>query len=266
MDLLKPEYETYQDVKNTLAWWAAPIWGIFAIVMFYVVLTPAHRQTVLVLVLLLGEIWGHAGAVTILIVLGAVFSYIAVHILELHDHVYDQYFVKWRRDYARDQIVPALVTPYAESFPTRLLEVAKEDLRKTLNLIFYPFVGDRDTKIRKNLVVRFYERITKYWLAQLAEIACLLFITGVVLYCAAGFVVEWWAKGSGWTISFLAFLTIVPALLLFALVRIISKRLRKAVWEATHEEILDIHSQCAEALQEALKKLCMEYGIDEESP
>ncbi len=46
--------------------------------------------------------------------------------------------------------------------------------------LYYPYVGDRNLKIPKNKLVRFYEVVIVYWLTQINEIVLLAISSSIV--------------------------------------------------------------------------------------
>jgi len=256
MSIFKPEYETYQDVKNTLAWWGIPVWFVVMALFWYFVLLPTHRQAVTNWPGIAAWV-AKAGPVTALLVLAALTSQFMVHVLEVHDQIYDRFIVRWRDRYAREQMIPKLLKPYLEELHSGFLNKAVQNPRRTLDVLFYRFAADRDTKIGHNLIVRFYERITKYWLTQIVGVAVLLFGTSATVY------------------MLICYEPMSRPRLLFVLggcaIALCVNRVcvwlaRKSVWCATKAEIAAIHSSCKDDFEQSLRELCQEYGFNCEKP
>jgi len=232
VDAVQPRYETYQDVKSTLSLWVTPVWAGMLLCLYYLILAEPHRQAV-VKSLPEAEEWiGSTGVFGALVIVGGILSYVLVHLIELHDHVYDKYVIGWRDSYAKEKMIPALLAPYRAGCPDGFMEYAIGNPGKTLDRLFYRFASDRDTKIGKNLLVRFYERVTKYWLTQHLEIAVILLVVTSVLYQMA------WSGGSVRWFT----VVLVGSLLVFVTNRCIASSLRKDLWEVPQEEIEAIHA------------------------
>lgn len=246
MSVFKPEYETYQDVKSTLACWSVPVWAALMYCLFYVVLLDAHRTAILSLIPGLAAWTALVGSVVVLFVLAGVVSHTAVHIFEIHDHIYDRYIIRWRERYARERMIPKLLEPYRVLLGDDLVAAALRQQGDTLKSLFYPFAGDRDSRIRRNLVARFYERITKYWLTQVVEIAALLLVSCTVIY-AGFFYSKPYPTRTGWMLVAVVVAVLINRLAIWGL--------RKSVWEATEDEIADIHRSCKSDFGKALEHL-----------
>jgi len=252
MSIFKPEYETYQDVKNTLAYWGTPVWFTVIAAFWYVVLLASHRR-VIAHCLTEANWVTEPVTVTVIFVAAVAISQFMVHILEAHDKIYDRYVIKWRDRYARRQMIPELLQPYRAELPDPFLQWAEQNPRETLKTLFYRFAADRDARIGHNLIVRFYERVTKYWLTQIIEMAVLLFAGATLLYGLPCY-------GRQPPVSVL--LVILAAGVVFVVNRLWSGALRKTIWEATRDEIAAIHSSCSDDFEDALKALCNEHGFD----
>ncbi len=252
MSIFKPEYDTYQDVKSTLAWWSVLPWSTVVLVIYFAVLTEQHRSAVGNAIPGLPDWIADAGIITVAIVVGGIIAHVATHVLELHDHWYDRYIVRWRDRYAKEKMIPALIEPYRSKLPENAVELLGLQPGRTLKALFYPFASDRDMKIRKNLVVRFYERITKYWLSQMVEVACISLVLFTVTY--ATILWEWPPRDRiGGTVG--------AAVIVFVLAHIAAWQLRGVVWDATREEIQDIHDSYGAEFEQALVKYCASHGI-----
>jgi len=252
MNIFKPEYETYQDVKNTLACWGTLVWFAVMAIFWYFVLLPTHRQAVTNWPGIAAWVT-KAGPVAALLVLAALTSQFMVHLLEVHDHIYDRLIIQWRDRYARKQMIPELLKPYLRELPSGFLNKAVQKPRRTLDVLFYRFAADRDTKIGHNLIVRFYERITKYWLTQIVEMAVLLFGTFMTVYMLIYHEPMSWARllfGLG------------GCAIVLCVNRVCVWLARKSVWCATKAEIDAIHSSCKVEFEQSLRELCQRYGFN----
>jgi len=176
-------------------------------------------------------------------------AWLLISIFEVHDKVYDRYFVKWRYWYSVDFIFPLLFRPLTANLPKRFFEVAREHVHEFMK-IFYYFVGDYETKININLVLRFYEKVTKYWITQINEILLFLSLAAIVILrhflsirCDV------------------AFKSLIVISLVFIINRIFVKLSRISVRGATNDEIEDIHNNHLSELEEKTKNICKELGL-----
>src|SRR3990172_1553394 len=100
-----------------------------------------------------------------------------------------------------------------------------------MEAVYYPFVGDRDLKIAKNLLVRFYERVTIYWMTQMNE----LVLIGMAALLGAYWLLSPWvvthADMASYSRRLLAILLAIA--ICFALNRVWVRTSREAVREAT---------------------------------
>lgn len=252
MSIFKPEYDTYQDVKSTLAWWSVLPWSAAVLSGYFFVLTNQHQSVISNALPGLPEWIAATGTISVALIMGGVIAHLATHVLEIHDHWYDYYVVGWRERYAREKMIPALIEPYRSKLPDAATEIFCQHTGATLKALFYPFASDRDMKIRKNLVVRFYERITKYWLTQVVEIACLSLSLFAVVY--ACFLWQWPPPTRIiWTVGM--------SVIGFGLARLLAILQRDVVWQATLEEIQEIHASHQLEFEQALINYCFSHGI-----
>lgn len=177
-----------------------------------------------------------------------------VHVLEVHDHIYDKYIVRWRKKYVLEYIIPELLAPSRDRLPANAIEVAKQNWKLCMKRLFYHFATDYEPQINQNLLVRFYERVTKYWLSQLAEVALILL---AILTVAYG-ILEFLMWGLAFPVRLLWFL--ISIAVVFLVVKWISIVLRKTVWDATRDEIeAIIHHKDFNA---RLTEFCDEVGLE----
>lgn len=253
MGYLKPEYETYQDVKSTLGVWSAPLFVVAEIIFYYLVLTDSHRRALSDFPTL--NTWiADVGLLSAALLSGLFLAVVFVHILEIHDHWYDRYLVRWRDRYDRDFIIPKLLEPYSSKLPDGFESIAKSKKKDVLSKLFYEFVRDRDPQISRNTIVRFYERITKYWLSQMSEVVFLLTLCLAFAYWTIGQVEEW--PGLAFPI-----VALVLAISGWILSRLSALVLRREVRKATEEEIRAIHIERSEEFREALAAFCRQEGV-----
>ncbi|MBN1885304.1 MAG: hypothetical protein JW876_07275 [Candidatus Krumholzibacteriota bacterium] len=254
MAALKPKFDHYQDVRTNLANWSVPFWAVCVFVSWQYVLTPEHRYFIAMLVPGTVEWVRILGKFAAAVAVGGIMSVVLVHLLEIHDHLYDHYIVRWRRHYDSEFIMPALLAPYSGRVPERTIELARSDAKDFMWLHFYQFVGDRHTKISTNLVVRFYERVTKYWLFQLAEVATLLLILASAIYWLL--VIIFTDTGITGSVLWVWGLSVVA----FAVSRMIGRGLRSPLTRATQAEINAVHSTCKAEFEEALSGFLVKHG------
>lgn len=252
MSLFRPEFETYQDVRTTLAWWAASLWFALELYAWYGLLDASERTQLLQFSPVADWIKA-VGVVSALAVVARLLSELLVQIVRLHEK-YDRYVVKWRYNYASRFILPQLLELSEEDLPSGASEVAYANLGEFMEDVFYYFVGDRDTKIRRNLVVRFYEVVTKYWFTQLVEVTSLAVIAvtavvGVIRQVEAAPI----GAGYLWALG-------VPLAILL-LNRVWIAGLRRQLEKATEAEVRDIGRCCSEEFDARLATFLTKHGI-----
>jgi len=254
VSMFKPVFDTYQDVKTTLAWWSSPIWAAALWVGWRFVLDSSHREWLVTHLPHVAAWAKELGVVGVALASGVVIAQLMVHVIEIHDHIYDRYFVKWRRRYDGDFIIPKLLAPAGNRLPEEAIEIAVSQAEKCMNMLFYHFAADRDMKINKNLVVRFYERITKYWLTQLAEVAVLLLFVFSLVYSIVGHICHFTSFSLRFAWQWLAFASILVG------IELIARRLRAATGQATEDEIQAIQDH--PEFKSQLAAFCAKVGID----
>lgn len=247
-------FKTYQDVKNNLAYWTTVILVVLTLVVYFVVLGANDRQSIDTFVssmagdpvrasLWLGLIGLAEGVIAILL----------IHVFQIHDVVYDGLIIKWRERYDVEFILPKLTEPIAYALPKNFSDYA---VRYRYNFMkpYYDLVGDEKPGITVNARVRFYERITLYWITQLNEIFILLLIiitSAYVIFFSSSLTLQ----------SFAVLLLVLIGLGI--LNRWFIRITRKAVAQATLDEIEEIHAIADNIpkLQEQYKKLCDSHKI-----
>ena len=237
-----PKYETYQDVKNNLAWWS----GGFMVV---VGVPGAWLLTDLQTKLSVWEALGKSipGAIGVIVVLASVLTgvgYFLAYIMRLHEY-WEKVFQPWRKTYDVDFIIPRLAWPVSGELPSNFLDRTWELHEGIMKQAYYPFVGDREPMISKNRLVRFYEKITPFWFTHVVDGLSCVFSLAALFFALTGHVP---ARGALWM------------LLGFLVVALIARHARGVLlWEvrqATLEEIDDIHddAQLREQLKNRLQK------------
>lgn len=228
---------------------------IFSLVAYFMVIPETHRTTVNTLFGLLSEL-GVVGIV-ITLLFGFAISFLFIHLFEVYDKIYDRFIIKWRYRYSRDFILPELFKPFSAKLDKRFFQFAEKNMREFMK-VFYHFVSDYDVKIKETLVVRFYDRVWKYWATQVNEILIIMLLITMLGY------------GVYYAVYSLAFknlfIGLIIAVLLGILNRLLCKYFLKFVKEATQDEIEDIHANFLDELEERTKELSrrfhLEYGND----
>jgi hypothetical protein len=234
--MLDLKYETYQDVRTMLVKLSIPIWVIFILSFYYIIIPNDVRLKVANLYPDFLVQWLQTvGTMVALIFISIIISYITINILKIHDKLYDYYCVKWRYNNAIGFIIPNLLRPFhKDSIPQVRSDLIKNHLAEFMENNYYVFVGDRDMKIRKNLVVRFYEKVTEYWLSQVAEIVVILFILSLAVLTILSLLIQI-------KVTALHFYSIIVSAIIFLVLLFISNQLRKKVNIKIMDEINDIH-------------------------
>jgi hypothetical protein len=244
-------YETYQDVRKNLFYYSIPILNIAGFFLFFGIIPPKHQTVITSLIeylssfALLKPLLGCA--------IFTIISLLLTETFQVHDRWYDRFVIKWRFRYATDFILPRLIHPLASKINYRFHMEAEKHIKEFQESLYYPFVGDRDGKIGKNLLVKFYERITIYWLTQIIEIVILICLLTAILYFI-------FYPADPTYIQSLAnsFCILIIA---FILNRIWAKGSLKSVREATENEIRAIHEKHLVELDANLKNLCQDFSI-----
>jgi hypothetical protein len=250
----EPKFESYQDVRTTLTWWSIPFWLAMMFAIYFGVMPPEHRADMRSIFPGLADWITGAGSLVAAGIVAKFLSQFMIHVLEIHDRIYDRHIVKWRWDYDTRVILPALLKPLEEDLPLAALAIATAHRDKSMEQLYYAFVGDRDTKIRKNLVVRFYEVITKYWLAQLLEIAALLVVLVDVPYALVELLM-------GKPFRPALYWTLVAALGAWLLARVAALRIRPLVARRTNDQIEAIHKDFTAEFRKAVADFFAAHGI-----
>lgn len=249
----KTRPEHYQDVKANLAWYTTLLLATVGIACYFFVLPGPQQEA---LNTLFGKVESlRALGPGILAVGFAAVGWLLVFVVEIHDKVYDRRFTKWRFWYDVDFILPTLFQPFADKIDPRFFDEAQKNLRQFMKP-YYHFVGDSGTKINKNLVVRFYEAVTKYWMTQINEVFIFFLFLLAFVYSRLYPGIQ-----TGVLLNACFFLVA-----LFILNRYAAQRSRLATRSATYDEIEEIKARFRGELEEQLvslsEKFNLSYGTD----
>jgi len=227
-------FKTYQDVKNNLVYWTMILLMLTSVYVYFVFLETSTRDDIIEIVTKVGQnglLSTLGGGVLILIYSGV--SIFLIYGLQIHDKIYDNFFIKWRETYDLEFILPALTEPIKQHLPKNFLDFASKYKYKFMKP-YYDFVGDGKKGIEDNTRVRFYERVTWYWITQLNELFVIILIMSTLLY----FIIS---SNTGLTPNVI-YIVILSLILLGAINRWFVSYFRKTVREATIDEIEEIHS------------------------
>lgn len=191
--------------------------------------------------------------VSMVAILGFV-SWLLIFIFEMHDKIYDRYVIKWRYYYDLDFILPTLTRPFACDMDPQFFFTAQQHMYEFMKP-YYDFVGDGERKypITKNLLVRFYESVTKYWITQINEI---LLIGAFVLDWVYFFIY----RSLQLPIDMVAVWSLTLPVLFF-INRIAAAHFRNSVRRSTLDEIEDIQRLYPEQLREAFRDLHSKFNL-----
>jgi hypothetical protein len=248
---IKFGYETYQDVRKNLFYYSIPILNIAGFYLFFSIIPPKHQTFITSLIDYLSTFTILKPIIGVALFSGA--SMLLTETFQVHDRWYDRFIIKWRFRYATDFILPRLIHPFASKIDYRFHAEAGNHIKEFQESLYYPFVGDRDGKIGKNLLVKFYERITIYWLTQIIEIvSLLLFIIAMSYYLFYPLEPPYiHTLANSFCVLFIVFI----------LNRIWAKISLRSVRDATENEIRAIHENHLDELEAKLRILCKSYSI-----
>ena len=259
---IKFGYDTYQDVRHNLFLYSTPVLIVAGFFAYFRILPQSAQDRVTQAIggLASTPIWksvlnGLSG-----LIFFAILAFLMTEVLQIHDQYYDKFVIKWRFRYATDFILPRLTQPFASFMNYRFYEEAEGHIRQFQERLYYPFVGDRELKIPKNKLVRFYEVVTPYWLTQINEIVLMLLVVMIVI-CRFTVPSDLIYR----TLLLSDLLVIIGAWLLN---RIWVRASREKVRRATEDEIAAIHSDqgLLQDLQAKLQDLCRDYSIPYDAP
>jgi len=229
--------------------------GIFAVLVYYFLVPDIQRQAIewFIRSYISDSMPKLVTDASLVGVLGLV-CWLSVFIFEVHDKIYDRYVVRWRHYYDLDFILPTLTRPFACNMDPRFFRTAQQNMDEFMKP-YYEFVGDgeREFPITKNLLVRFYESVTKYWITQINEI---LLIGAFVLDMVFFFIY----RQLRLPIDRVAVWSLVLPILFF-LNRIAADQSRNPVRRATLDEIDDIQRRYPDKLQTAFKELHARFNL-----
>lgn len=247
--------ENYQQVKANLAWYLA-FAGFIGVVLAYAYLVPSvQRETLGIYVQdhLYNSIPKLVTNAASAVVLSFV-CWLVIFIFEVHDKVYDRHIVKWRHYYDLDFILPTLTRPFACHLDPQFFVTAEKNIYQFMKP-YYEFVGDgpRKNAITQNLLVRFYEAATKYWMTQINEVLIdLLFVANLGYFFVY--------RHLGMPMNTIASWGIVLPFL-FLINRILADRSKMSVRRATLDEIEDIHRLYPKELEDAFRGLHSRFSL-----
>jgi len=249
--MFKPfNFRTYQDVKHHLFLYSIILLYFLSILSFYLILPKQHQDIIdeLLKVLKSTPLLKHG---SIIIVFGLI-AFFLVYIIEIHDKIYDKYFVKWRQAYDIDVILRRLCLPFQHNLDYNFFNIA-ENNRYEFMKIFYHFVLDYNSKIPINLLVRFYERMTKYWVARLTEIYIFFLFLEISVY---SYVYR------TYNISYYPLLiSLIIIIVFFLLNNLFIKHSLKQIKIATLDEIDAIHDKYMQELEEQIRKISEKFNL-----
>jgi hypothetical protein len=251
--LPKFTYDTYQDVRRNLFLYSIIPLNIAGFIVYTWILPPSHQKAVSASIDVVSNGLWMKGISGLLVF--SLFAFLIVEIFKFHDRVYDRYVIKWRLRYSTDFIVPRLLQPFLSQTDTRIFANIENHMADFMERVYYPFVGDRDLKIGKNLLVRFYERITIYWMTQINEVVIVAVVFLVTAYWLFGFSNDVAPYGRN-LLGVLLF-----AVACFGLNRLWVANSREAVREATAREIDAIIQGHLEDLRGRVRAFCQQHSI-----
>jgi hypothetical protein len=246
----KESPKTYQDVKANIRWYAIFASAGVALFLYSSLLPETHRKWIESFVSKLSDskVVGLVGAGALVVGAFSLVSWILVFVFEIHDKIYDRYFIRWRHFYDLDFILPTLTRPFGRNLDSSFFAVAAKDPYQVMKP-FYHFAadGEHDHKITENLILRFYESVTKYWLTQVNE---LLVLAALVVDFSYFFVYRRLGLDLG-TVCVTGFILVVC----FALNRLLARLFLRSVRQATLDEIEDIQGRYLAELEHQLQLL-----------
>jgi hypothetical protein len=252
-------YSTYQDVRRNLFKYSVPFLIAAGFAAYGFILPAPHQSAILELLQKVATIepWKSLVGIGTGTAGFAFLAFLMTELLKLHDRWYDKYVVRWRADFDIMFILPRLLQPFISRTNQRFWIEAVRNRHHFMERLYYVYVGDLDAKIPKNMLVRFYETVTVYWLTQINELvlATLLFVCAV--YSATGFV----RVDHGYAVRLLwTALTIVG---LLALNRLWIRRERRSVNRAAAAEIQAIHDdeELKADLGARFRSVCEDHGV-----
>lgn len=240
--------KTYQDVKINLAWYTS----VLLLVIFCLGSCLLFENTFIQWFKSFKDEWNNIlGCSISMIVISFFVGWVLIFLFEIHDKIYDRYFIKWRHYYALDFLLPFLTMPIANRIDKSFFNNASQHLYDFMKP-FYVFVGDGEgeKKIDKNLCLRFYENVMKYWITQINEI--------IVFSCLIAITVFTCKKMLSYEKLTFSYMTIC---LLFLINRFFIRSTRESTRQATIDEIEEIHEKFPKELDNEFRKLHKKFGM-----
>lgn len=244
----KTHPKQYQDVKANLAWYTTLVLAIVGLACYFFIVPTGQQEA-------LNTLFGRVESLKIIgpgiLAVGfAAIGWFLVFVVEIYDKVYDRRFTKWRFWYDIDFILPTLFRPFANKIDPRFFDEAQKNLYQFMKP-YYHFVGDYDTKINKNLVVRFYEAVTKYWMTQINEVLIFFLFLLALVYSRL------YPGAQTGVLLDTCFLLVA----LFILNRYAAQRSRLTARLATSDEIEEIKLNFKDELEDQLIRLSEKFNL-----
>jgi len=246
-------YDTYQQVRTNLKLALFVLLILDAVILLFIG-PDAWRAPFTALItppLDLSRLESLGKIIGGLLFLPALLAFLMVETFNLHD-TYDRYVIRWRQRFDIEFILTRLYLPFAEHVDRRFLAVIEQDRTDCMNRLFYPFVRDGAPLVHPNLVRRFWEAMTRYWLTQLLEIllaVTLGLLLAVLLLTSSPDETARLHRG------------VIFVLVALALNRIAVRGLRASVRARTDEEITDIVTHHREDLRTRLRQLADSHQL-----
>lgn len=240
--------ETYQDVKVNLAWYTSVLLLIIFILGCFFLFGETFVEWLRNFKDRLSSI---IGSTISMITVSFFVGWILVFLFEIHDKIYDRYVIRWRYYYTLDFLLPYLTKPIANRLDKSFWHKASQNIYEFMKP-FYVFVGDGEdeNRINKNLRVRFYERIMKYWITQINEIVLFLCFIAIIFFT--------YMKMVPYTKLTYSYITII---LFFLVNRLFIRFARDGARQTTMDEIEEIHKKFLKVLNEEFSKLHDNLGM-----
>lgn len=242
-------FKTYQDVKNNLVYWTTVLLLLSTLIIYLLILNQPQQKAVNDFIASLGTN-AFVAALSGVSVIG-IFFVIAIGLIygvQIHDLVYDKLIIKWRERFDTEFILHSLTEPIKADLPKNFSDFAIR-YRYQFMKPYYEFVGDGKKGIEENTRIRFYERVTWYWITQLNEVFILFFLIGTPVYVLA------YSSNSISTSTLAAYMLALVGLGIIN--RWLIRLTKSATAQATQDEIDEILSkqENIDALRERYKQL-----------
>jgi len=255
--ILNFSYNTYQDVRKNLFRYSVPFMTFTGFFIYWMIFPVDLQQRVSDLIGLITTTppWNSLLGTGFGIGVFTFIAFIVTEVFKIHDQWYDKHIIKWRAYYDVNYILSRLVRPFASSLNARFYQLAEERRSDFMERLYYPFVGDRDSKIPKNKLVRFYESITIYWLTQINEFLLMFIFIIILIFRITG------PDSLEYKSSLLTPLIITT--IAFILNRFWIRSALRQVEYATLDEITSIHDDVSllEDLRNRIHNLCDDYAV-----